>query len=243
MPACWQTRQYQTDGRDHHFLRSSSARPTTQRARPTGSTGWMPNAAPSCPPPTNIPAATPAGTWRWSIRRWCWKPPTARRISAALNDRGEILLPADCGGICSRIIRTWPPDSRRRRPHAPDRQEAGPAIHRRRTFPAAIDLLHRPRPQGMFACDDDHTRPLRRLRLRSRLPVRADRPEAWSAPTTSATWCFSCPTRSCIVDHHGKRAYVLEYDFRSTATTTEGLPRDGETPYRPRNGRSGAGRS
>lgn len=50
------------------------------------------------------------------------------------------------------------------------------------------------------------------------------------------------PDEILIVDHHGKRAYVLEYDFVVDGKTTKGLPRDGETSqYTPANEDPGRG--
>ncbi|WP_299814234.1 anthranilate synthase component I [uncultured Roseibium sp.] len=44
------------------------------------------------------------------------------------------------------------------------------------------------------------------------------------------------PDEILIVDHHGKRAYVLEYDFVVNGKTTRGLDRTGENhPYTPAN--------
>ncbi|WP_153769706.1 anthranilate synthase component I [Labrenzia sp. CE80] len=50
------------------------------------------------------------------------------------------------------------------------------------------------------------------------------------------------PDEILIVDHHGKRAYVLEYDFEVDGKSTKGLPRDGEkSPYMPANEDPGRG--
>ncbi|WP_346898307.1 anthranilate synthase [uncultured Roseibium sp.] len=50
------------------------------------------------------------------------------------------------------------------------------------------------------------------------------------------------PDEILIVDHHGKRAYVLEYDFAVAGTSTAGLPRDGEkSQYTPANEDPGRG--
>lgn len=50
------------------------------------------------------------------------------------------------------------------------------------------------------------------------------------------------PDEILIVDHHGKRAYVLEYDFVVDGKTTKGLPRDGEkSQYTPANEDPGRG--
>ncbi|MEJ8474042.1 anthranilate synthase component I [Roseibium algae] len=50
------------------------------------------------------------------------------------------------------------------------------------------------------------------------------------------------PDEILIVDHHGKRAYVLEYDFEIDGKTTKGLPRDGEkSQYSPANEDPGRG--
>lgn len=50
------------------------------------------------------------------------------------------------------------------------------------------------------------------------------------------------PDEILIVDHHGKRAYVLEYDFEIDGKTTDGLPRDAEKrPYHPANEDPGRG--
>ena len=52
------------------------------------------------------------------------------------------------------------------------------------------------------------------------------------------------PDEILIVDHHGKRAYVLEYDFSVNGTSTAGLPRTGENlPYTPANKDLRTGRS
>jgi len=50
------------------------------------------------------------------------------------------------------------------------------------------------------------------------------------------------PDEILIVDHHGKRAYVLEYDFEVDGKSTAGLPRDGDkSQYTPANGDPGRG--
>ncbi|WP_106752196.1 anthranilate synthase [Pannonibacter carbonis] len=50
------------------------------------------------------------------------------------------------------------------------------------------------------------------------------------------------PDEILIVDHHAKRAYVLEYDFEIDGQTTRGLPRDGEKQhYQPANEDPGRG--
>ncbi|NVK35921.1 MAG: anthranilate synthase component I [Rhodobacteraceae bacterium] len=50
------------------------------------------------------------------------------------------------------------------------------------------------------------------------------------------------PDEILIVDHHGKRAYVLEYEFEVGGKSTAGLPRDGEKlPYHPANEDPGRG--
>lgn len=50
------------------------------------------------------------------------------------------------------------------------------------------------------------------------------------------------PDEILIVDHHSKKAYVLEYDFEVDGKTTAGLPRDGEkTPYQAAIGNPGRG--
>lgn len=50
------------------------------------------------------------------------------------------------------------------------------------------------------------------------------------------------PDEILIVDHHGKRAYVLEYDFVVDGKSTKGLPRTGESrPYAPANTDPGRG--
>ncbi|NBN78239.1 anthranilate synthase component I [Microvirga tunisiensis] len=50
------------------------------------------------------------------------------------------------------------------------------------------------------------------------------------------------PDEILIVDHHAKRAYVLEYDFEVDGQTTRGLPRDGEKQhYQPANEDPGRG--
>lgn len=50
------------------------------------------------------------------------------------------------------------------------------------------------------------------------------------------------PDEILIVDHHGKRAHVLEYDFEVDGKSTAGLPRDGEkSQYTPANEDPGRG--
>ncbi|SHL68041.1 anthranilate synthase [Roseibium suaedae] len=50
------------------------------------------------------------------------------------------------------------------------------------------------------------------------------------------------PDEILIVDHHGKRAYVLEYEFEVDGRSTRGLPRDGEkSQYSPANEDPGRG--
>lgn len=50
------------------------------------------------------------------------------------------------------------------------------------------------------------------------------------------------PDEILIVDHHGKRAYVLEYDFEVDGTSTAGLAREGEkSQYTPANEDPGRG--
>ena len=112
-----------------------------------------------------------------------------RRISArALNERGRVLLPA----VASCLLAAGKPAGSRRRPRrglrprvrgGPHRGEAQPPAHR----------LHRVRGSSPRSGRGRAPGPVRRLRLRPGLPVRAD-PAYLARPPTSATWSCTWPT-------------------------------------------------
>ncbi|ADZ70966.1 anthranilate synthase component I [Polymorphum gilvum] len=61
-------------------------------------------------------------------------------------------------------------------------------------------------------------------------------------PSDQRDMVLFLPDEILIVDHHGKRAYVLEYDFEVDGHSTRGLPRDGDkAPYVPANEDPGRG--
>ena len=78
------------------------------------------------------------------------------------------------------------------------------------------------------------SRPLRRLRLRSRLPVRSGRLPAGAQARASATSCSICPTRSWSSTTIRPRPGHDRYDYSGDGFSTEGLPRDSAAePFRP----------
>ena len=69
------------------------------------------------------------------------------------------------------------------------------------------------------------SRPLRRLRLRPRLPVRPGRAEAAARPAQRDLVLF-LPDEILVVDHHAAKAWLDRYEFDRRRADHRGLPRD-----------------
>ena len=70
-------------------------------------------------------------------------------------------------------------------------------------------------------------RPLRRVRLRPRVPVRADPARGSTRPADQRDLVLYLPDELLIVDHRREVAQRRRYDFEVEGRATDGLPRDG----------------
>ncbi|MBO6757624.1 MAG: anthranilate synthase [Roseibium sp.] len=157
----------------------------------------------------------------------------------ALNQRGLILLPA-----IAKALKSHPDveslkatderfDLKVKRPDRLFREEE------RSRQPSTFSIIRA--VKDLFACDDDQ------LGLYGAFgydiafqfePIELKR----ARPGDQRDIVLFLPDEILIVDHHGKRAYVLEYEFAVDGKTTDGLPREGEaTPYAPANEDPGRG--
>ena len=156
----------------------------------------------------------------------------AMRIEA-LNGRGEVLLVGDRARTCPACEDVTVTQTTKRR-LVLKVAEPGRVVteEERSRVPSVFTVLraivaalpHRPGLQS---------RPLRRLRLRPRLPVRPGRATGWSARRASATSCSTCPTRSWSSTTIRPRPGSTPTTIPVAGFSTEGLPRDGaEEPFR-----------
>jgi anthranilate synthase len=148
----------------------------------------------------------------------------------ALNERGRVLMPAVQGALDGhediadfnageyRIDLTIKTPERAFSEEERSRQPS--------TFSVVRTLV------DLFSCDDDQ------LGLYGALgydltfqfePIN----QKLQRPDDQRDMVLFLPDEILIVDHYGRKAHVLEYDFEFNAKTTDGLPRDGEeTPYK-----------
>ncbi|MTI42810.1 anthranilate synthase component I [Roseibium hamelinense] len=163
-----------------------------------------------------------------------------RRVEIrALNDRGRLLIPAvkralkdhedveTFSGSADQITLTV------RKPHRTFQEEE------RSRQPSTFSIVRA--LKDLFACDDEH------LGLYGAfgydiafqfepIDLKLER------PADQRDIVLFLPDEILIVDHHGKRAYVLEYDFVVDGKTTNDMPREGEKkPYHPANEDPGHG--
>ncbi|MFN4124350.1 anthranilate synthase component I [Pannonibacter indicus] len=157
----------------------------------------------------------------------------------ALNARGLILLPAISGVLAAHPdVEDFTATEGRmtltvRKPAAPFREED--RSRQASTFSIVRAI------KELFACDDDQ------LGLYGAFgydlafqfePIELK----LKRPADQRDLVLFLPDEILIVDHHGRRAYVLEYDFEVDGKRTHGLPRDGEKrPYQPANEDPGRG--
>ncbi|MFN3497294.1 MAG: anthranilate synthase component I, partial [Pannonibacter indicus] len=157
----------------------------------------------------------------------------------ALNARGLVLLPAIAGVLAAHPdVEDFAASEGRmtltvRKPAAPFREED--RSRQASTFSVVRTI------KELFACDDDQ------LGLYGAFgydlafqfePIELK----LKRPADQRDLVLFLPDEILIVDHHGRRAYVLEYDFEVDGKRTHGLPRDGEKqPYQPANEDPGRG--
>ncbi|KZM50269.1 anthranilate synthase [Labrenzia sp. OB1] len=157
-----------------------------------------------------------------------------RRVEIrALNDRGKILLPAIVAALKSHEdVETFEASQTRidLTVKKPDRLFNEEERSRQPSTFSIVRAL-----KELFACGDDQ------LGLYGtfgydvafqfeQIDLKLQRPD------DQRDVVLFLPDEILIVDHHGKRAYVLEYDFVVNGKTTRGLDRTGENhPYAPAN--------
>ncbi len=157
----------------------------------------------------------------------------------ALNSRGEVLLPAITEALRSHPdVETFSTGDKRidLTVKVPDRAFQEEERSRQPSTFSIVRAL-----KDLFACDDDQ------LGLYGAfgydiafqfepIDLKLKRPD------DQRDVVLFLPDEILIVDHHGKRAYVLEYDFEVGGKSTKGLPRDGEKlQYTPANEHPGRG--
>ncbi|EEA94457.1 anthranilate synthase [Pseudovibrio sp. JE062] len=149
----------------------------------------------------------------------------------ALNERGCVLMPAVTGALEGHEdITEFSADEYRidLTVKTPDRAFSEEERSRQpSTFSVVRTLV------DLFSCDDDQ------LGLYGAFgydltfqfePIN----QKLQRPDDQRDMVLFLPDEILIVDHYGRKAHVLEYDFEFNAKTTDGLPRDGEeTPYKP----------
>ncbi|MFS8180824.1 anthranilate synthase [Pseudovibrio denitrificans] len=149
----------------------------------------------------------------------------------ALNERGCVLMPAVTGALEGHEdIAEFSADEYRidLAVKTPDRAFSEEERSRQpSTFSVVRTLV------DLFSCDDDQ------LGLYGAFgydltfqfePIN----QKLQRPDDQRDMVLFLPDEILIVDHYGRKAHVLEYDFEFNAKTTDGLPRDGEeTPYKP----------
>ncbi|MBN9670132.1 anthranilate synthase component I [Roseibium aggregatum] len=157
----------------------------------------------------------------------------------ALNPRGELLLPAIADMLKSHPdVDTFEASTKtiKLTVTKPDRLFNEEERSRQPSTFSIVRAL-----KDFFACDDDQ------LGLYGAFgydvafqfePIDLKR----ERPSDQRDVVLFLPDEILIVDHHGKRAYVLEYDFVVNGKTTKGLARSGEKhPYVPANRDPGRG--
>ena len=157
----------------------------------------------------------------------------------ALNDRGRILIPAIRDALKTHeVVETFEAndDQINLTVKKPDRLFNEEERSRQPSTFSIVRAL-----KDLFACDDDQ------LGLYGAfgydvafqfepIDVKLERPD------DQRDVVLFLPDEILIVDHHGKRAYVLEYDFVVNGKTTKGMKRTGENrPYVPANRDPGRG--
>ncbi|MEO9527675.1 MAG: anthranilate synthase component I, partial [Roseibium sp.] len=163
-----------------------------------------------------------------------------RRVEVrALNERGKLLLPAVAAALKPHPdIETFEAGDTRidLSVKTPDRLFNEEERSRQ---PSTFSIVRAMR--DMFACDDDQ------LGLYGAfgydvafqfepIDLKLQRPD------DQRDVVLFLPDEILIVDHHGKRAHVLEYDFVVNGRTTRGMERSGERhPYAPANRDPGRG--
>ncbi|EFO30507.1 anthranilate synthase [Roseibium sp. TrichSKD4] len=160
-------------------------------------------------------------------------------VIKTLNERGKVILPAIANALKSHEdVATFQASDERieltvKKPDRAFREEE------RSRQPSSFSIIRALR--DLFACADDQ------LGLYGAfgydiafqfepIDLKLKRPD------DQRDIVLFLPDEILIVDHHGKRAYVLEYDFEIDGKSTDGLPRDAEKrPYHPANEDPGRG--
>lgn len=157
----------------------------------------------------------------------------------ALNDRGKVLIPAIAEALRTHdVVETFDASSDRIEltVKKPDRLFNEEERSRQPSTFSIVRAL-----KDLFACGDDQ------LGLYGAFgydvafqfePI----DQKLERPHDQRDVVLFLPDEILIVDHHGKRAYVLEYDFVVNGKTTKDLERTGEqSPYAPANKDPGRG--
>ena len=145
-----------------------------------------------------------------------------RRVTAtALNQRGLVLLPAvrAAMGRAGRGRR-----GRCRRPRGGADPGGGRTLHRGGTQPPAHGVLGRARDHRGLPRPGSAPRPVRGVRLRPGVPVRAGPARGTSARPASVTWCCTCRTGSTCWTASGRPRPA------SATTSRPGAPRPRACP-------------
>ncbi|WP_417667187.1 anthranilate synthase [Roseibium sp.] len=157
----------------------------------------------------------------------------------ALNERGKVLIPTIAKALKSHEDVAEFSSSDERIDLTVKKPDRAFQEEERSRQPSTFSIVRA--LKEMFACDDDQ------LGLYGAFgydiafqfePIDLK----LSRPDDQRDVVLFLPDEILIVDHHGKRAYVLEYDFEVDGKTTAGLPRDGEKgQYTPANEDPGRG--
>ena len=145
----------------------------------------------------------------------------------ALNARGAVLLPAVAARARAALARSSGSTSaRRRRARAPCARRPGASPRRsaagsRRSSRCCAPLVDALRERRRRAAP----RPLRRLRLRPRLPVRADPRSRLRAPADQRDLVLYLPDELVVVDHRARCAQRRRYDFEADGRADRGPAR------------------
>ena len=146
----------------------------------------------------------------------------------ALNGRGEVLLPIIARTLLATLAMSRSTQTTTRGSSA-GVAEPGRVFTEEERSAGSLGLHGAARDhravQYRTRCQ---SRPLRRVRLRPRLPVRPGRPHADARRRASATSCCTCPTKSWSSTITRPRPGTTATTIPATAFRPTGLPRDSE---------------
>ena len=190
--------------------------------------GWRssPSRSRPCPAACSAPAwstraGTAAGTWATSTRPWRSSPAAGPSPRGPCNDRGRVLLPV----IAAALARTGEVTCGGRPVPRSTVTDSGEDVHRGGAQPPPVGLLRAARDHRRPGRARSEPRPVRGVRLRPGLPVRAGPAPASGARRPSATWSCTCPTGSGCWTASGRRRCATPTTSRLPAGSTRGLAR------------------